>query len=415
MAKTAVKEHIVIIGGGVIGISTAYYLASRGCRVTVLEQNEIGSGASRGNAGQITPGHGPLNQPGTLRRNIAWLLRSSSPLHIPLRPDWGLFRWLLRFQQSCRPGQVHNATRVLCELGNASIALFDGLAEEFQFGYQAQGRLEVCHTVEGLRSAQQEASLLRLNGCETEDLTPQDVVDIEPTLNRDMAGAIYYPRSAYCDPHAFVLKLAEASRERGAKLRPHTQVSRLRRQVHRCKVDLTTGETIDADFLVLACGAWSPSLGKQLGIDLPIQSGKGYHVDMELSGQRPKTPAVLVEKRIFASPIGESLRLAGTMEFSGFNLRMKSKRLTMLSIGATDYLSGISDARVSSRWCHLRPMTSDGLPVIGPLPSDPRIWIAAGHGMLGLTQAPITGKLVAEGILDQNTSIDLKPLRLNRF
>jgi D-amino-acid dehydrogenase len=124
---------------------------------------------------------------------------------------------------------------------------------------------------------------------------------------------------------------------------------------------------------------------------------------------------VLVEKRIFASPIGETLRLAGTMEFSGFNLRMRAKRLEMLSVGAAEYLSGIKQSSIRSRWCHLRPMTADGLPVIGPLSSAPHVWIAAGHGMLGLTQAPITGKLIADGIDGGQPSIDLEPLRPDRF
>ena len=174
-------------------------------------------------------------------------------------------------------------------------------------------------------------------------------------------------------------------------------------------------EEIRVNAVVLACGAWAPRLADRLGIRLPVQPGKGYHLDVERPEAAPAMPVVLVEERIFVTPIDDFLRLAGTMEFSGFNLLQRPARIDMLAAGASRYLPGVQRAQERSRWCHLRPMTPDGLPIIGRVPQVPNVWIATGHGMLGVTQGPITGKLVADWIGDGKTSLDLSPLRPERF
>ena len=174
-------------------------------------------------------------------------------------------------------------------------------------------------------------------------------------------------------------------------------------------------EAIAGEHFVLACGSWAPRLVRGLGFVLPVQPGKGYHVDIDLPAAPPRMPVVLMEERIFVSPIDDFLRMAGTMEFSGFNLTARPERLEMLVRGAGSYFPEIPTAPVRSRWCHLRPMTPDGLPIIGRVPGMENAWIATGHGMLGITQGPATGRLLAESIVQGAPSIDLTPVRPERF
>ncbi len=159
----------------------------------------------------------------------------------------------------------------------------------------------------------------------------------------------------------------------------------------------------------------SQGVARKLGLRMAVQPGKGYHLDIDRPAGCPSLPVVFVEEKIFVNPINDFLRLAGTMELSGFNLRQIPARLDMLAIGAGRYLAGVDEAAVRSHWCHLRPMTPDGLPVMGRTPRAENVFVATGHGMLGLTQGPITGKLMAQWILDGKTEIDLSELRPDRF
>jgi len=409
-------RNVAVIGGGVIGVATAYYLAKGGRAVTLYEQDTICSGCSEGNAGQITPGHLPLNQPGTLLRNLRWLARPTSPLFIPLRFDPALFGWLWRFQRACGSRQVEGATRVLGLLGRASRQLYEDLASERAFDYHLEGRLEICRTEASWGSARHDAELLDRLGFASQILSPSEAQAMEPAIVRPMAGAVYFSESGYCNPRQFVVGLAQAAVEQGAAIETHTRVTDLAWQGEGAVRLSTTEGEYQADAAVLACGSWTPRLARRLRLRLPVQPGKGYHLDVDIPLQhRPRLPLVLVDDRIFVTPIGDRLRLAGTMELSGFNLKQRAARLDALAAGAGRYLAEIDPDRIRERWCHLRPMPPDGLPIIGPVPGSPRIWIATGHGMLGLTQGPITGKLVAQGISGEVPEIDLAPLSPSRF
>lgn len=407
---------VAVIGGGVIGVATAYYLAERGIAVTLYEQQEICSGCSEGNAGQITAGHLPLNQPGTLWRNLRWLAQPTSPLYIPLRFDPALLAWLWRFQRACTARHVERATALLGQLGKASRQLFETLAAELSFDYHFEGRLELCRSEASWRATRHEAELLSGFGFTSEVLSAAQARQREPAIAGPIAGAVFFPESGYCDPRRFVTALAHAAAARGAVIRSNTPVSQIEGADNGAfRLAIPTG-TATADAVVLACGAWTARLADRLGMRLPVQPGKGYHVDLQLPpSQRPRIPLVLVDDRIFVTPIGSHLRLAGTMELSGFNLKQRAPRLDALTRGARRYLGGIEADHVRHRWCHLRPMPADGLPVIGPVPAAPRIWIATGHGMLGLTQGPITGQLVAQALNGEPTDIDLAPFSPARF
>ena len=418
------RADVVVVGGGVIGVSAAYYLAARGQKVTLLEQNELSSGSSKGNAGQITAAHMPLNQPGMMLSNLRMLLAPSSPLYVPLRFDPGLIRWLWRFHRASTPTHVQRATEIICRFGRASVDLFDQLATEFDFSYRRAGRLEVCRRPKTLEAVLHEAELYKSLGFDYRALTPDEVAEFEPALIGPIAGAIHMPDSCFCEPEQFVLEMAKAAQRMGAEFRTGVQVTDLKIDGDDVRV-VTDAEPVDARHVVLACGAWAPRLESRLGLRLPIQPGKGYHLDLCLPADAamPKIPFVVIDDRTYiipydnpdGDPNGSFVRLAGTMEFSGFNLRLHPARLEMLRDVASRYIEGIDRASERSRWCHLRPMTPDGLPMIGPAPSAPNVWIATGHGMLGLTQGPITGKLIADALVDGRIDESLAVMRPDRF
>lgn len=415
MSTATSSPRTVVVGGGVIGVATAYYLAKRGRAVTLVEQSDVGSGCSEGNAGQITPGHLPLPQPGTVGRNLGWVLRPTSPLYIRPRWDVGLFNWLWQFTRACNHRHLRTATEILGQLGHGSLELFEQLASDLSFSYQRSGRLEVCRTPRALRAVQQEAALLRTLGFTSRLLSGSEVHEFEPAVTGTVAGGVYYPLSAHCNPQRLVTQMAAAAEALGVEFRPNTCVTDVCVRSHRVAGVEIDGHEIEADAVVLACGSWSPDLARKVGLRLPIQPGKGYHLDIDRPAQCPRVPLVLVEERIFVTPIDDFLRLAGTMEFSGFNLKQNPARLDLLVAGSNRYLSGLDRATRRSQWCHLRPMTPDGLPVIGRIPGAGNLWIATGHGMLGLTQGPVTGKMIAELITTGEASLDLTTLRPDRF
>jgi D-amino-acid dehydrogenase len=201
----------------------------------------------------------------------------------------------------------------------------------------------------------------------------------------------------------------------GADVREGTEVTGIVKSGGRARGVFTREGEIAADAIVLTCGAWKGRFLRELGLKLSLQPGKGYHLDIERPPKCPTHPVVFVEEKIFTNPMRHCLRLAGTMELSGYNLREIPDRLEMLEVGTRRYMPSMNGARVVSRWCHWRPMTPDGLPIIGVTPYLKNVWIGTGHGMLGLTQGPVTGKLLADWVIDGRPSLDLEPLRPDRF
>lgn len=411
-------SHTVVVGAGVVGVCTAYYLARRGHEVTLLDKGDIGSGASFGNAGIIAPGHPPLPRPGLIKQAIKWMFDSASPLYIPPRLDRRLLSWLWEFRRACTHVHEIHCMKILARLGRESLACFDQLVSEEGIGceYQRRGWMEVFRTTAGLETGRRDAELVRRFGFEAEVLSPEALRDCEPALRPGAAGAVRYVDSATADPHRFVVELADRARGHGAVVRPHTDVGEiLFRNGRVAGVRIGGGERIAADTLVLAAGTWTTRLAETIGLHIPMQPGKGYHLNLVAPDPCPRSACVLGEVYVAATPMGGGLRLAGTMEFSGLNHRLHRRRLEMLVAGARKYLAGIDEARPVSTWCGLRPCTADGLPVVGWARDVPGVLVATGHARMGFTLGPVTGKLISECIVDGEPSIDLDPLRVERF
>ena len=416
------RPRVIVVGGGVIGVSIAYALARRGAEVELIERRQIGAGASSGNAGTIAAGHPPLNRPGRFTQMLRWITEPSSPLYIKPRVDPDLWRWLLGFTRYCTDPHVRYCMSVMAPLGRRALLSFERLLSEerIECDYRAGGYLEVYSTESALDYVQHEAALIKEYGYTPELIDGDELRRREPALGPDRIGAVHYHESATLAPASFLNGLAKASQRYGVRFHLGAEVAQINQTGGRVTgVTLTSGAIVGGDTVVLATGAYSKDLTQPYGLRLPVQPGKGYHRDIDI---RPdgapdlRIACVLAEHSVFCTPMDTTVRFAGTMEFSGENDVMRPERLDQLTIVAREAFPGMGTARPSSEWCGLRPMSIDGLPIIGPVPETKNLVTATGHGMLGLTLGPITGDIVANQVLDGSDprAANLLPERFSR-
>jgi D-amino-acid dehydrogenase len=309
----------------------------------------------------------------------------------------------------------------LAPLGLATPELFDGLVETagIDCDYRKDGYLEVFRTEAGLASGRAEAELIARHGFAPRELDGGEIREREPVFGPDVLGGWLHPEGSTVNPRRFVVGLAEACRSRGVELRTGADVSAVRVEAGRARgVVLRDGERIDAGAVLVATGAYSGGLLGALERGLPVQPAKGYHQDRD--PDRAGTPRLMMacllgEGSVFCTPMDGFVRFAGTLEFSGLDHEIRRDRLEQLTRVASRYMEGFGPAEPLDEWVGLRPVTPDGLPAIGAVPGLDGLYVATGHGMLGLTLGPVTGKLLAESILDGRASLPLEPFDPGRF
>lgn len=412
------ERHIVIVGGGIVGLSAAYFLARRGARVTVIERDPIGDGASSGNAGILALGHPPLPRPGLPGRLARLLFDETNPLYIRPRFDPALAAWIVRFLRASNHRDYARSLDVLCRVGWEAGHCFRDLVEteSIECEYHPTGWLEVFRTRRALDEARHEAARLRSHGYTVEERTGEELRAHDAAFAEDVVGALHFTDSAFANPRRFVLGLAEAAARHGATLTAGATVATLDTRGGRfAGVTLADGSRIEADRAVLAAGAWTTPLARTAGIRVPMQAGKGYHVDLVGVPAVPSTTCVLAETFVAVTPLDGGLRLAGTVELSGLDLEVSQRRVDMLRVGARRYLNGIDTAEARSTWCGLRPLTADGLPVVGDADGVAGVFVATGHAMMGFLLGPLSGRLAAESILDGKMSVEVPEFRADRF
>jgi len=412
------ESDVLVIGGGAVGVCTAYYLAKAGCQVTLIEKGEICSGCSYGNACMIVPSHAmPIPAPGVIKKSVKWLFKEDSPLLIRFRLDWQLFSWLWRFAVFCRDEPMRKSIPVLRDLGRASLILFKELeaTEGISFDFKQQGLMYVYSTEEGFEEGKEEAALLAQYDLPPRVLTGSQAQELEPALRDTVVGALYFPEDAHGNSFHFVKGMAEVIKKLGVSVKTNTEVVGWLMNGNR-PIGVKTGE---GDFygrdIVLATGSWTPQLTRPIGLSVPVQPGKGYSLTMDRPPVCPEIPLIHFERKIGVTPIGNRLRFAGTMEFAGFDLSLNRIRAEAIQRGAMEVLPTISNPGNVEHWCGLRPCTPDGLPIIDRLPNHPNIYLCTGHAMLGYTQSPISGKLISEMITGQSLSTSVEALTVRRF
>lgn len=412
--------RVIVVGGGVVGVCCAYYLQKGGARVTLLERDRIGAGASSGNAGTVSAGHPPLNRPGRTAQALRQMLDPTSPLYVKPRIDPGLWRWLLGFTRYCTEGHVEHCMRVMAPLGRDALTLFDTLLaeERIECGYRRDGYYDVCTSESGLETAAAEGEIIRRYEYHPEVVDGDELRRREPEFDPSVLGGIFYPEAATLDPAAFLFRLARAAERHGTEVREGVGVSAIDRSGRRVTgVRLSSGERLEADHVVLATGPFSGALARRLGTRLPVAPGKGYHRDIDIGpngAPRLRIACVLHETSVFCTPMDTVVRFAGTMEFSGLNEVLRPQRLRQLTDAARRCFPALGSARPRSQWCGLRPMSVDGLPMVGPLQGIEGLTVTTGHGMLGLTLGPVTGQMVANRVLS-GSDPRLGPLSPERF
>jgi D-amino-acid dehydrogenase len=395
------RADVVIVGGGAIGAACALELVRRGASVTLLERGpQLAYGCSQGNAGLISPSHSmPIANPAALRDGLRWMLRPDSPFY--LRPRPGVLPWLARFARASTATRSSAGARAVRELSLASLELHAGLAAQgLDTGFERRGTLSVYESKAGFAAA--------VTSVDGEVLGREDVRQLEPALTGPLAGGIYHRQEAHCDPRGFVDATGRAAADAGAEIRASVEVRRLRPGP---VVETNEGE-LRPGTVVLAAGAWSSRLARGLGVFLPLEGGKGYHVDLEPAPGDPKVPLFMQESRTVATPLRDRLRLSGTMELAGLDLSISERRVDAIRRALRRILGDDSGRRVLETWAGLRPCTPDGLPVIGRVDG---LILATGHAMKGLSLAPVTAKLVGELVAGESPSYDLAPFSPRRF
>lgn len=414
-------KNVVVIGGGVIGVSIAYFLVKRGVNVTLVEKDEIGRGASFGNAGAIAPGHAPINKPGRVKQAFKSIFDPLSPLYVKPRPDPEMIKWFWQFRAFCGENRLLEALEILGKLGHPTSRLFEQIieVEGLDCHYTPDGYYEIFKTDTAFSAAKHEAELTERYGYHPKAVSGDELREREPAIASDIIGGVFFSDAATIDPYRFVCGLAEATQRHGAVLHENCGADQVLKSGGRVEgVRLDNGEVLAADEVVIAAGAHSKSLAKKVGLSLPLQAAKGYHCDRDLAvGGTPSLGItfMLGERSVYCTPMGGFVRLAGTLEFSGLNHDIREPRLNQLTRSAKQYVSGLEDVKHRSEWCGLRPCLPDGYPAIGPVGGVRGLYLATGHAMLGLTLGPITGQLMAEMILDGVPSINIDVFSADRF
>jgi D-amino-acid dehydrogenase len=414
-------KHVLICGAGAIGLCSALYLRERGYEVTVLERDAAGGdGCSFGNAGMIVPSHfTPLAAPGAIGHGLRWLLDPGSPFYIRPRFDLALAAWILQFARAANREQVDRAGPVLRDLLVASRELYEQLADRCDngFGLVKRGMLMLCRTRTGLEEETRAARRARELDLAVEIVSAARAADLDPNIGMEIIGAVFYPLDCHLDPRLLMRKLTELAVGAGITLRWSTRIDGWRTDGARVSAAVTSQGDFAADEFVLAAGSWSSEIARTLGCRLLLEGGKGYSFTVPNPPQLPRLPSILSEAHVAVTPMGTSLRIGGTMEFAGLDRSISERRTQAIAAAAAQYFPALraQDIAQIRPWAGLRPCSPDGLPYIGRFARYSNLCVAAGHAMLGISLAPITGQLVAQILAGEQPRMALEPLSPQRY
>jgi len=399
-----------------VGLATAWFLNERGVRVTVYERDHVAAGSSWGNAGWLTPGIAtPLPEPAVLRYGLRALLSPASPVYVPPAADWRLLRFLTGFARHSTASHWARAMRALIPLNERALGAFDELtdggveavtrpAEAFLAAYRSeQDRRVLLEELELIHGSGQQVAFDLLTG--------EEARAIAPVLSAEVAAAIRLRGQRFIDPGAFVHALGDACRKRGVEVHEGVDVSGVRAAGDGVAV-MAAGKPVHHDRVVLATGAWLGALGRRFGIRLVVQAGRGYSFSVPVE-QVPRGPVYFPNERVACTPLGDRLRVAGMMEFRAPEAPLDARRIRAIVEAARPLLTGVDLDSRQDEWVGSRPVTRDGLPLIGRT-DNPAVYAAGGHGMWGITLGPITGRLLADSIVDGREPAELAPFRPTR-
>lgn len=401
---------VVVVGGGVAGLTAALELVAAGRRVQVLDAADFSQGTSHGNAGLLCPSYvTPMASPRVLLTALGWLMRGDGPFALakaPWRPE--MARWLVRFVVACTRNS-EETTRFLARLARESIDWYDEFAQKgADFGLRRDSWLHVYRTANGFEEGVRHARAMARAGVAYEILSAKQAVEREPGL-RGLAGAVCYPGDAHLDPHAFVLEAVERARHAGVELRGNCRVSSVHADADRVTLAMDAAE-VSASHVVLAAGAATPAFVGPLGARLPVLPGRGYSASLQ-ADYTPRTPLLFAEAHLVVTPMPGRVRMTTGLELGSTDPIPDPAQLDSMARRAGEFLADPTPS-CTDGWVGFRPLTPTGLPIVGPLRAHPRVIVACGHGTLGMTLAPATARVVRSVIEGKKAPDLLSPARV---
>jgi D-amino-acid dehydrogenase len=411
---------ILIIGAGIIGLSSAYYLRKQGHSVVILDKGDIQDNCSFGNAGMIVPSHFvPLAAPGMISQGIRWMLDSKSPFYVKPSLNKELISWGLKFVKFANDKHVASSAEPLRDLSLLSKQLYQDLFQEpgFDFGLINKGILAFYKTE---KAAEEEAHLAasgRKLGLDMVVLNPGECKALQPDLELDVLGAVHYKCDSHLYPGRLMKLLLDYLSKDGVKIIRNHEVTDIQYSGGKITKVWTGDKDWQADHYVLATGSYSPAIAKMAGVKLSIMPGKGYSFMEDDPDEKVTIPALLCEARVAITPMNGQIRYGGTMELAKMNDKINLKRVEGILESIPKYFTNLKPQMPTTKniWYGFRPASPDGLPYIGRSQQLSNLVIATGHGMMGLGLGPATGLLVSQLIDEVTPSLNLKPFLPSRL
>lgn len=400
-------HRVAVIGAGMVGLATTWFLQERGVQVTVLDRTGVAAGSSWGNAGWLTPGLAtPLPEPAVLKYGIRAVLSPASPVYVPVTADRRLLSFLVRFARNSTMPQWRKAMAALVPINSMALESFDVLREGGVAGvtHEAKSFIAAYKTPAEREVLLEEIEHIRASGqaLDYDVLTGDEARALEPSLSPAIGAGIRLHGQRYITPSHYVEALAEAVRDRGARIVSGVQVDSVKDRGGQVMV---ANEPYDA--VVIASGAWLSDLARPFGVKVPVQAGRGYSFTIPIE-HVPAGPVYFPAQRVACTPAGDRLRVAGMMEFRPADAGLDTRRIEAIVDAARPLLRGAELGSRRDEWVGARPCTPDGLPLIGRTRS-PRVYVAGGHGMWGVTLGPATGQLLAEAMTTGAAPSQLAP------
>ncbi len=413
-------QHVGIVGGGIVGLSTAYYLRRAGFEVTILDRGDLSDGCSFGNAGMIVPSHFvPLAAPGMIAKGIRWMFDAESPFYVHPRFSRELLSWGWKFYRHANEDHVKRSALPLSRLSLFSKKKYQELSRDlpFDFGFHERGLLMLYQETSVAHEEEEAARAANDLGIEARILDLEQIQALEPDVRVTARGGVYYPGDAHVTPHLLVNNLIAHLRREGVVIETNREVVSMVAEGKRVRAVRTPRGEVVADHWVLAAGSWSGQVARGFGLTLPMQAGKGYSFMFKNPPKNTHIPTIFLEARVAVTPMGANLRFGGTMEITGGDHSVNMNRVKGIVSSIQKYYPEMKVAmpEVKDVWHGLRPCSPDGLPYIGRTRQRDNLLVATGHSMVGLSLGPGTGQLISQLVQGITPEVDLTIFNPDRF
>ncbi|MEO6682406.1 MAG: FAD-binding oxidoreductase [Ginsengibacter sp.] len=419
-SSSSESKKVIIVGGGINGLCTAYYLQKNHNEVTLIDSGDITDNCSFGNMGFLSPSHFiPLASPGIVSEGLKYMMSSTSPFYIKPRLNLSFLQWALKFYRSSTQKLVEQNAPHLNEILGLSRKLMNEIQKDIgdSFMMEEIGCMMMCHKKEAFEAELKVAEAGRKFNLDVQILNREELQKLEPDVELDIYGAVLFKDDAHIHPGKFMLALKEYLENAGVNFILNTTVTGFKKDLHVVKEVLTDKQAYTADEIIITAGAWLPKLSKMLGIPLLLEGGKGYSHTYDYVEKNIKYPAILVDGRCAITPWKNQLRIGGTMEFSGINDKVLMGRMEGIFKSIKKFYPGlqIDFPEKDKIWTGLRPVTPDGLPYIGKSSKIKNVYFGGGHAMLGISEGAATGQIITDLVEGKNPSINISAFDIERF